>query len=282
MHSTILDMNACRRDGLIARTVIGRALAIEGEPHHIVVETVGDRREAIGPFDLIYVCAGCLGTTELAMRSLGLRDGPQVVDNSVYTFPLLYTGRAVSRPSEQHRYLALTNLLVNAIPQDHAMHPAQIQIYLFFDHLWRYSIPSPLWPIMAPFARALRCRMLIARLFLHGEYSQRYSVQVEGHRPAKIALAHAGTPLDRIPDLWGEIRQAFNRAGFLVPFKPMRQRTSSHYAASLPLGCGPVEPDASIKPGVYLCDSSVFPTAPATSPTFTIMANARRIAHSSL
>ncbi len=282
MHSTILDIDACRRDGLIARTVGGRALAVEGKPHHIIVETAGNRREAIGPFDLVYVCAGCFGTTEFAMRSLGLRDGPQIVDNSLYSFPLLYTGRAVSRPSEQHRYLGLTNLLVNAIPQNHTMHPAQIQVYLFFDHLWRYFIPYPLWPLMEPVSRALRCRMLIARLYLHGEYSQRYSVHVEGHRPAKISLAHTGTPLDRIPDLWGEIREVFNRAGFLIPLKPMRQRTSSHYAASLPLGRGPVELNASIKPGVYLCDSSVFPTAPATSPTFTIMANARRIAHSSL
>jgi choline dehydrogenase-like flavoprotein len=40
--------------------------------------------------------------------------------------------------------------------------------------------------------------------------------------------------------------------------------------------------DASIKPGVYLCDSSVFPNSPAASPTFTIMANARRITHLSL
>jgi choline dehydrogenase-like flavoprotein len=35
-------------------------------------------------------------------------------------------------------------------------------------------------------------------------------------------------------------------------------------------------------PGVHLCDSSCFPDAPAVSPTFTIMANAARIARGAI
>jgi ferredoxin len=282
MYSAIFDLTAWRRSGLIARVVFARALAVEGDRPHVIVQTTGNDREAIGPFDRVYVCAGCFGTTELAMRSLELRDGPQIVDNSVYTFPLLYVGRPVSRANEERRYLGLANLFVNAIPRSETSRSAQIQIYPFFDHLWRYFVPFALWPLLESFARALRCRMHIGRLFLHGELSQRYAVHVTGDHKAKISLAHEGTPLGSIPDLWSDVRQAFQSAGFLIPLSPIRQQTSSHYAASLPLGCGPVGFTAEIKPGVYLCDSSVFPTAPAASPTFTIMANARRIAHLSL
>jgi hypothetical protein len=279
MYSTVADINAYRRCGLILHEVFGRALAVEGEPHQVIVEAE-DRREAIGPFDLVYVCAGCLGTTELVMRSLGLHDGPKIIDNSVYTFPLVYTGRA--QWSENRGHLGLANLLVNAIPLNSMAHSAQIQIYPVFDHLWRYYTPHQLWPMMRSLARSVRRRALIARVFLHGEYSQSYAIQVEGCKPATISLAHAGMPLSRIPNLWRELRHTFWDAGFLSPITPLQQCTSSHYAASLPIGCGPVARDASIKPGVYLCDSSVFPTAPAASPTFTIMANARRIAHLSL
>ena len=248
MYSTGADMSAYQRSGLISRAVYGRALAVEGTPHQVIVEAAGSRREAVGPFDLVYVCAGCFGTTEFVMRSLGLRDGPKIIDNSVYTFPLLYTGRTPRKTCENKGQVGLANLLVNAIPLKSTARSAHIQIYPVFDHLWRYFAPPLLWPVMGYLASALRSRLIIARVYLHGEYSQRYAVHVDGQKPATITLAHAGTPLPRIPDLWQEICHTFRGAGFLLFTRPIRQSTSSHYAASLPLGCGPVAMDASIKP----------------------------------
>jgi len=282
MYSTVIDIEAWRRSGLISRLVFGRALAVDGQPHHVITEMANGRREAVGPFDRVYVCAGCIDTTEFAMRTIGQREGPRIVDNSLYTFPVVYAGPALSPSYDQRRYLGLTNALVSAVPLTSTGHAAQLQIYPVFDHLWRYFTPSALWPAMEPLGRALRRRVLIARVYLHGEYSQAYAIRVEGHRPAKLSLAHSGTPLRRIPHLWSEIRRSLGGSGFFVPFRPTLQRTGSHYAASLPLGAGPVAIDASITRGIYLCDSSIFPTAPAASPTFTIMANARRIAHLSL
>jgi choline dehydrogenase-like flavoprotein len=108
-------------------------------------------------------------------------------------------------------------------------------------------------------------------------------MHIDGDRAARLSLAHSGTLLRQIPDLWLLIRRSLGGGGFFVPsVQPRQQKTSSHYASSLPLGSGPVAFDASIAPEIYICDSSVFPSAPATSPTFTIMANARRIAYLSL
>jgi len=282
MYSTVTDIENWRRSGLISRVILGRALAVDGRPHHVIIEMANGHREALGPFDRVYVCAGCIGTTEFAMRTLGQHEGPRIVDNSVYTFPLVYTGPALSRSYDDQLYFGLSNAVVTAIPLTSAGRSAQLQIYPVFDHLWRYFTPNALWPALEPLGRALRRRILIARIFLHGEYSQAYAMRVDGYQPASLSLAHSGTPLRRVPDLWREIRHSFNESGFFVPLRPMMQRTGSHYAASLPLGVGPVAMDASITPGVYLCDSSTFPTAPAASPTFTIMANARRIADLSL
>lgn len=279
MHSTVAIMEAWRRSGLIARVVSGRALAIDRQTRSVTTETDDGRLETVGPFDRIYVCAGCLGTTEITMRTLQVRDGLRIVDNSVYTFLIIYRGSPLARLDDQQRYFGLTNLLINAIPLTSDKRHAQLQIYLIFDHLWRYFVPFALWPLIAPLGRAVRRRVLLARIFLHCDHSQTYAVRVEGNRPATLSLAHPGTPLLRVPGLWSDIRRCFDGGLFVLPFRPMRQTTSS---PSLSIEEGPVAMDASIGPGIYLCDSSVFPTAPASSPTFTIMANARRIADLSL
>ena len=58
----------------------------------------------------------------------------------------------------------------------------------------------------------------------------------------------------------------------------IRHHTSSHYAATLPMGQGTVDETGAVADGVYLCDSAAFPRSPAYSPTMTIMAFARWVA----
>jgi hypothetical protein len=205
-----------------------------------------------------------------------------IVDNSAYTFPAFYTGPALPKHVDQRLYLGLANIIVHAMPRDPTAQPVQIQVYPVFDHLWRYFTPFALWRAIEPLGRVLRRRVLLARVFMHGNDSQRYALHVGAGRQARLSLVNSGTPINQIPDLWAEIRKIFASSGFVIPIRPARQRTSSHYSSSLPLGKNPVGIDGSITPGVYLCDSAVFPTAPATSPTLTIMANARRIADLSL
>ena len=81
--------------------------------------------------------------------------------------------------------------------------------------------------------------------------------------------------------LMQSIRSAVGHDGFWIPpVPPIRQKTNSHYGATLPYG-GPhlqIPVDNQISPGVHVCDSSCFTDSPAVSPTFTIMANASRIA----
>jgi hypothetical protein len=281
-YSTSHDIDQWRRSGFIARFIVGRVLTIERETRSVVVQA-GHRRETIGPFDLIYVCAGCIATTEIVMRSLAQKSGPQIIDNSLYTFGIFYVGRRISPRHDSQRYFGSTNLLIDASPLTPSGDSAQIQVYLLFDHLWRYFLPSVLWPAVAPISRFLRGRILLGRIYLPGSRSQRYAIHVSNDRSASLSLAHAGTPISEIPDLWCQTKSALSGNGFVVPsVKPVRQRTGSHYAASLPLGRDPVSIDGSIAPGIFLCDSSIFPTAPAASPTFTIMANARYIAERSM
>ena len=78
-----------------------------------------------------------------------------------------------------------------------------------------------------------------------------------------------------------QMRMAMRRGGFRIPpVPPIHQKTNSHYACTLPPGnkLVPVTPGGEVAPGLYVCDSTIFPTLPAVSLTLTIMAQAHRIA----
>lgn len=276
-------------DRLVTKGVIRQRIDCQVRSFDLKTRTIRLDRDAepvqLGPFDRIYLCAGCVGTTEITMRSLGLFEGPVMVDNTIYTFPILRLGSPLPERlhTERDLYFALTNLLIACVPSDARSHPAMIQIYPSFDYLWRYFMPVALWPALQPFGRSIRRRVLIARLYVHGAYSQHYAFRIDPAGRLRLHLAKPPPPLQDLFGLWPAIRQVLSRQGFVVPkLKPAQARTSSHYAASLPLAGALVEPTGEIAPGVFVCDSSVFPDGPAVSPTLTIMANACRTAHQSL
>jgi hypothetical protein len=233
--------------------------------------------EKTGPFDRIYLAAGCPSTTEIALRSLGIKEPALMADNAVYVFPIFYVGTK-QRPATD-RYLSLTNLIVGLIPRAPELQFAQVQIYTNFDYMWRYNVPPALWPFFKATVRWSRSRLLWGRLYLHGDQSQSYRLSL---RDDVLHFDYERNANSGVADkLMTALRSALNKDGFYIPpgFQ-VRQKSNTHYAGTLPYGGGivPMAPDAQIAPGVFVCDSSVFPSLPAVSPTFTIMANAHRIA----
>ena len=275
------DIERLTRSGRIARTIRAKALAVMTGPTRLRVETPAGI-DHIGPFDRIYLCAGCIGSTEIVMRSLGWRDGPMVTDNAVYTFPIVYLGKPLPT-SDADRHFGLSNLLAFCLPDRIEGRAAMIQAYPNVDYLWRYYLPVAIWPLFQPFGRAFRRRLIWGRVFVHGDYSQRYALALPDRGDLELSLARRPWPLKKVPGLWPSIRRSIRGHGFwLPPVPPVRHATSSHYAASLPLGIDPVSPDGEFLAGAYICDSATFTDSPAASPTLSIMANACRIAHRSL
>lgn len=283
IYSARQSVDSYEADGLIKSWVTGKALSIDPGKRSILVRGDG-QDEFIGTFDKIYVCAGCVGSTEIVMRSLGLREGPVMIDNSVYTFPILSL-KGHSPAAGDDRYFSLTNLLIGCVAAADQHLIATIQVYPSFDHLWRYFTPVGLWDRAAGLGRFLRRHALIARLYLHSEHSQRYGFRLDETGRLKLHLHKKSVPLRQVEGLWAFIRESVNRQGFHIPnLPPIKHASSTHYAGALPYGGDivPVSNVGEVMPGVYLCDSAVFPDSPALPPTFTIMANACRIVHSSL
>lgn len=229
-------------------------------------------------FSKVFLAAGCPASTEIIMRSLGWQNKLVMNDNATYVFPIFYLGKKSAQGSHQS-YLSLCNLIFGCVPKSLDDHFAQVSIYPNFDYLWRYNIPPKLWPIIRPLVSFSRPRIFWARLFIHSDYSQAYSLELNEDRLVFNQTKKAQS--DPVKKLMSSIRSAVNRQGFYVPpISPLGQKTNSHYTGTLAFGNKAIEVSAEgeIMPNVYLCDSSSFPDSPAVSPTFTIMANACRIA----
>lgn len=241
------------------------------------VETDDGQKE--GGFTKVFLGAGCPASTEIILRSFNIKDSLIMNDNAVYVFPILYFGKK-SKKVDTKSYMSLCNLIIGCLPKEAGDNFAQVQVYPNFDYLWRYNLPPVLWQLFKPLIYLFRARVFWGRLFLHSDHSQAYSVKLENDQlvmDKQKSASYAG----RLKQMMFSLKQAVNHQGFYIPpIKPILQKVNSHYTSTLPFGNKvlPVSANGEIAPGLYLCDSSVFPASPAINPGFTIMANACRIA----
>jgi hypothetical protein len=242
------------------------------------LEIETDSGQKQGGFSKVFLGAGCPHSTEIVMRSLGLRDKLIMADNAVYVFPIFYLGRKPLQ-ARNKSYLALCNLIFGCLPQKTNEHFAQVQVYPNFDYLWRYNIPSKILPMIRPLLLSFRSRIFWARLYLHSDFSQAYSLELNNDQLVmdQVRRAQAGRHVKR---LISSLRAAVNHQGFYLPLiPPIRQRVNSHYVGTMPFGSEKlkVSSQGEVMSNLYLSDSSCFPDSPAINPGFTIMANAWRI-----
>ena len=234
-------------------------------------------------YDLIFICAGCVHSTELIMKSLETNPETPISDNMILSFPVFYGGN-LSQDSGAGGYLALTNGMIILAPHDAEAPATFVQLYPNPDYFWQYNLPRWIWPTLTGIARMGRRRLFWARAYVASEHSQAYEFMRAADGTAlELALARPPNLAVFTESIWPRLRQSFANAGFWVPpMGPAKARTSSHYAGGFPMGGTLVGKDGALGNGVFLCDSANFPDCPALSPTFTAMANARRIARHAL
>jgi choline dehydrogenase-like flavoprotein len=259
--------------GRITR-VCGRALRVEPNLGEVdVLRSDGARTQLRA--DLVFVCAGTIASAEIALRSLPQVTGIEVVDNAVWTFPII-APRSQRTDSSEH--VALTSGLLAMHPLERHLPQAQVQIYPTFEHMWRNVVPVVGWRMVRPFGRLLYERLLWGRIFVDASCSQAYALTLNSRDDLSIELARPPARADRLQPLWESIQDTFQRAGYRALKLRLRHATSSHYQGGLPLGEGVVDRDGFGGERLVFCDALVFPMASETSPTLTIMANAHRIA----
>ena len=171
-------------------------------------------------------------------------------------------------------------------------HTAHLQIYSYsemFEQALR-SATGPLWPLAAPLSGMLLSRLFIVQGYLHSHDSPGMRMILRsndsGHclhvTPDDAASARA-TVAKVLRKLW-----RLSPLTGCIPLTPMLQCGKAgrgfHSGGWLPMKNSPGELDSDTmgRPWgmrhVHVIDSSVLPSIPATTITYTVMANAHRIA----
>ena len=240
------------------------------------------------------LAAGVLSTARIVLESLSWFDRPvSMIDSQFSVLPLLAL-RCTSgvEREEIHTLCQLYLEVSDPTLSDHNMH---CQLYTYND-LFKMALGKMAGGLLAlvPGARAaLLGRLMVALCYLHSDDSGRVEVRLERGEGEAARLLAEPRPSPRtarvVRGLARKLLRHTRDLGFVAATPalhiaapgrgfhtggafPMNDRSSDSDARSDVLG----------RPAgwrrIHLVDASVFPTIPATTITYTAMANAHRIA----
>ncbi len=239
--------------------------------------------ETIAAAKKVILCAGAVGSARILAASKGMKDAiPFIAKPHAYIATIRPSGCLETGPE---RRMSLCQLVLNDALAPKGPSIAQLYSYrslLLFRLLG--SIPLPI-PSAFDIARLFSPGLVIADMRFHSSEPNAY---VQWHEN--------GTDISPREDMQQEkqerlvavrrMRRALRALG-LWPVKTLLlpEGSSSHYAGSVPIdGTGPlsatVDGEIAGYPSTYCADASLFPCLPSGPHTLTVMANARRIAHS--
>jgi len=247
-------------------------------------KTIVTRTSRYSGYDKVFLSAGCIATTEIVLRSLGLYDVTVTMcDNPVYVFPIVHPIRSYNLQNE--RYLAIASSVMALPPETPNEKYSHLLLGAFPDLMLRNVLPDRFWRIGDKISNMARRAVSIGKLYLHGDFGPHYRLTLS--KSDKLELHCEENPLaqEEAKRNRQKIRQALKSTGYHAVFSPwLELATSAHYAGTLAYGNNTVEvkPNGEVMDGVYICDSSTFPESPAQPLTFTIMANAMRTAHEAI
>lgn len=237
----------------------------------------------------VLLCAGAINSARIALHSLGLHDAAAPILCNPYHYRPCLVPRMLGRAAADRRH-SLSQLLGLLAPSDAPDDPVSVQLYgyrslLLFKLVKELPLP--------PWAGLLVTRLLVNALCIAGihhsdaphEGKTLRVLPPEGEALPAVLFAYEPRAEETRLRLAREraLVKALRRLG-LLPFARIDAGAASsiHYAGTLPIGEGPGETHADGRlrgaPRVYVGDSAGWRFLPAKGLTFTIMANALRVA----
>ena len=244
----------------------------------------------------VFVGCGVLPTAWLALNSLEAFDTPiEMLDSQYFIYPFFRLRRTPGVESEELHSLAQAFLEIDdpAISK----HLVHLEIFGYSDFLKRALMETPLRFFLRHrfFAEQILERLLVVQGFVHSADSGRLSVVLRKGPDGRPMLEMSAVPSRRalLVSLKAGLKLMANALALRgMPVVPAIQFAepgrSYHSGGTFPMRRAPGRFETDVLgrlPGldrVHLVDASVFSSIPATTITFTIMANAHRIATQSL
>ena len=236
----------------------------------------------------LFVACGVLSTARLVLNSLDARDrSVRLFDSALSYLPSLHTWSA-GDPAREPMH-SLSQAFIEVTDRAVDPHTVHAQIYTWNDtfaadmqlRFGRLAAPG------APLIHLLSRRLLVAQTFLHSDSSGAVDLALD--RTGNLVSAAVLNPATErtMARATRAVGQALRSAG-VVPLHRLRRdgrlAASFHCGGTFPMRKDPkrLETDIWGRPAglkhVHIVDASTFPSIPATTITFTTMANAHRIA----
>jgi hypothetical protein len=225
-------------------------------------------------------------TAQILLRSQNAFDQPLMLrDSQYFLFPIILARRTRDVQSEALHTLSQVFLELNN-PRI-SRRSVHLQIYTYSD-LIAGAVRQSLGPLKI-FTKQILERLVIVQGYLHSDDSASIEMKLkhDGQRDL-LELEPRLNPETRgtVKRVLGEVLGRFRALrGIVVPpmLQVARPGRSFHCGASIPMRAQPgnFESDLLGRPfgwnRVHVVDASVFPAIPATTITFSVMANAHRI-----
>jgi choline dehydrogenase-like flavoprotein len=241
--------------------------------------------------DRLYVACGVLSTAMLSLRSLGALGQRVTLKDSQYFFLPMLQRRGSGDPSREPRH-TLAQMFWEIINPDVNPQTVHVQLYTYNDTYApdmkrRFGF---LAHMLGPMTEMLSRRLIVAQGFLHSDSSHRIVLRLEGGHGSERLVYEAGQNSATASAIVRASRAVsrVGRLGGLLPLPPLLRTgslgSSFHCGGSFPMSASPNGLDSDVlgRPGglrrIHIVDASVFPSIPATTITFSVMANAHRIA----
>ncbi len=237
----------------------------------------------------LFLGAGVLETARIVLTSQPAPDQKLTLRDSQHFFlPFLHSWKADGRP-ETDPHHTLTEAFIEI--DDPLVSPflTHTQIYGWNGFYAREMIANygSKLPGSGPLFRALSRRLMVAQTFLHSDHSSTIKLQL-GQASTKLSVTHEdNSETSRvIAAAKAKLAKSLRRAGLHALTFATRAGapgSSFHSGATLPMSAAPtgLQTDTSGRLAgssrVHVVDASVLPSIPATTITFTVMANAHRI-----
>jgi len=238
----------------------------------------------------VYLATGPVRTTEILLRSLKAYDHTVWLSDSQYfVVPLLLLRRETAVRREALH--TLSQVFVEIVDPSVSPHTVHLQVYSYNDMI-TLALKRALGRIGSDaLVRWLEDRLLVVQGYLHSSVSSRIGVTLrrEGDGEPSLDLKADVNPTSgrAVRRVVAKLMRHPGRLG-VVPVGPLLQIADPgrgfHSGGSFPMRSrpAPFETDALGRPHgwrrVHAVDATIFPSIPATTITYSVMANAHRIA----
>lgn len=247
------------------------------------------------PVRRAYLAAGVIPTAQTVLRSRGAYDRPVTLRDSQYFLVPLLLAKGAPAVRQEALY-TLSQAFLELQRPELSRHTIHLQIYSYSDIIGQ-ALRKTFGPLAKPLellARQLENRMLVVQGYLHSDESRSIRMTLRREGDGDRLHLEPGTEPNPRPAIRRVLRELMSQSRALggLPLPPMLQIAEPgrgfHNGGSFPMSAQPGELETDTLgrlhgwQNIHIADASVLPSIPATTITFSAMANAHRIGSESV